>query len=137
MSRSEEEFVPLDLDATLTPVDVDRYLRRIHNELAYAERDLRAARNSEVDADEQFAMAKQPLLLDPACPDPTRSGVSKAAQEEWISARVPDPYWAFRRAKVSRMNAEDHARRLDGQIRVLQSINSLVKQMYNLNGSHG
>jgi len=125
---------PIDLDATLTPVDVDRYLRRLNNALAYAERELRLARRDEVNAEQVYAEAKQPFLLDPSCPDPSRSGVSQKAQEEWLGARVPVEYWAYRRAKVVRMNAQDHAKRLDGQVRCIQSINSLVKQMYSLSG---
>lgn len=136
-THSQYDVDPIDLDATLTPADVDRYLRRLSNALAFAERDLRQARRREVDAEQRYAEAKQPLLLDPDCPDPTRSGVSQKTQEEWLGARVPDEYWAFRRAKVVRQNAEDHGRRLDGQIRCIQSINSLVKQMYNLEGRHG
>lgn len=128
---------PIDLDATLTPVDVDRYLRRLSNALAYSERELRLARAAEVDAEQEYAEAKQPYLLDPECPDPTRSGVSQKTQEAWLGARVPEQYWAYRRAKVVRMNAQDHAKRLDGQVRCIQSINSLVKQMYNLEGRHG
>lgn len=127
---------PIDLDATLTPVDVDRYLRRLNNALAYAERDLRQARKNEVDAEQRYAEAKQPHLLEPDCPDPSRSGVSMKAQEEWLGARVPEQYWAFRRAKALRMNAQDHAKRLDSQVRCIQSINSLVRQMYSLDGRH-
>lgn len=131
-----EEFEPIDLDATLTPHDVDRYLRKLYNELYFAERALRESRIKEIKALKAFSEAKQPLLLDPDCPDTTRSGVTKTAQDEWFSSQIPDQYWAHQGAKVVRMNAQDYARRLDSQVKVLQSINSVVKQMYGLSGSH-
>jgi hypothetical protein len=135
-TRAAYDVEPIDLDATLTPVDVDRYLRRLNNALAYAEKELRAARKAEVDAEQAYAEAKQPYLLDPDCPDPSRSGVSMKAQEEWLGAKVPEQYWLYRRRKVVRMNAQDHAKRLDSQVRCIQSINSLVRQMYSLDGRH-
>lgn len=135
-ARPQDEFQPIDLDADLTPADVDRYLRGLHNELYYAQRALREARYKEVQALKEYSDAKQPLLLDPDCPDPTKSGVSKAAQEEWLCARIPDPYWRHQGAKVVRMNAQDYARRLDSQVKVLQSINSIVRQAYDMSGRH-
>lgn len=133
-TRPQDDFHPIDLDADLTPADVDRYLRGLHNELYYAQRALREARYLEVQALKEYSDSKQPLLMDPDCPDPARSGVSKAAQDEWICARIPDPYWKHQGAKVVRMNAQDYARRLDSQVKVLQSINSIVRQAYNLTG---
>ena len=134
--RPQDEFQPIDLDADLTPADVDRYLRGLHNELYFAQRALREARIKEVQALKDYSDAKQPHLLDPDCPDPTKSGVSKAAQEEWLCAQIPEPYWKHQGAKVVRMNAQDYARRLDSQVKVLQSINSIVRQAYDLAGRH-
>ena len=136
-TRPQDSFEPIDLDADLTPADVDRYLRGLHNELYYAQRALREARVKEVRALKDYSDAKQPHLLDPDCPDPTKSGVSKAAQEEWLCARLPEPYWAYQGAKVVRQNAQDYARRLDSQVKVLQSINSIVRQAYDVAGRHG
>jgi hypothetical protein len=136
VTANGEEFEPIDLDAALTPHDVDRYLRRLHNELYTAERALRESRYKEVQALKAYSEEKQPFLLDPNCPDTSRSGVTKAAQEEWISAKIPDLYWMYQGAKVVRMNAQSYAKRLDGQIKCLQSINTIVRQQYGMSGSH-
>lgn len=135
--QNADEFEPIDLDAALTPHDVDRFLRRLHNELYFAERALRESRYKEIRALRAYLEAKQPLLLDPDCPDTSRSSVTKTVQEEWISSRLPEEYWAYQGAKVVRMNAQDYVKRLDSQVKVLQSINSIVKQMYDLSGRHG
>lgn len=136
MTANGDEFEPIDLDAALTPHDVDRYLRRLHNELYIAERALRESRYKEVQALKAYSEAKQPYLLDPECPDTSRSGVTKTAQEEWISARVPEEYWTYQGAKVVRMNAQSYARRLDSQVKCLQSINTIVRQQYGMSGSY-
>jgi hypothetical protein len=132
-----DKFEPLDLDATLTPHDVDRLLRRIHNAIAYAERDLRQSRNAEVAAEKAYFIARAPLLGDPDCPEPKKSrGVTKTDRDEWVNVRVPDAYWAHREAKVLRQGAEDYWWSLKEQVKCLQSINSIVKQMYDLSGRH-
>lgn len=136
MTANGDEFEPIDLDAALTPHDVDRYLRRLHNELYIAERALRESRYKEVQALKAYSEAKQPFLLDPGCPDTSRSGVTKTAQEEWISAKIPDLYWTYQGAKVVRMNAQSYAKRLDSQIKCLQSINTIVRQQYGMSGSY-
>ena len=136
-SGNGDEFEPIGLDDDLTPHDVDRYLRGLHNELYIAERALRDSRYKEIQALRAYSEKKQPFLLDPECPDASRSGITKAAQEEWISARVPEEYWTYQGAKVVRMNAQDYARRLESQVKVLQSINTIVRQMYDLTGRHG
>lgn len=136
-TKTQDDFQPIELDADLTPADVDRFLRRLHNELYYAQRALREARIKEARALKAYTEGKQPLLLDPECPDATLSHISKAVQDEWIGARIPELYWALKGAQVVRMNALDYSRTLQGQVKVLQSINSLVKQMYDLTGRHG
>lgn len=136
-AETRDAFEPLDLDAAFTPHDIDRFLRGLYNELYIAERALRESRYKEIQALRAYSEAKQPLLMDPDCPDTSRSGVTKTAQEDWISGKIPDLYWAYQGAKVVRMNSQDYAKRLDSQVKVLQSINSVVKQMYGMSGSHG
>lgn len=135
-TRPQDDFQPIDLDADLTPADVDRFLRALYNELYFAQRALREARSKEIRALKAYSDAKQPLKLDPDCPDTTRSGVTKAAQEEWFCGQIPDLYWAHQGAKLVRQNAQDYAWRLKDQVKVLQSINSIVKQAYDLSGRH-
>jgi hypothetical protein len=132
-----DNFEELNLDDTLTPHDVDRLLRRIHNAIAYAERDLRQSRNAEVAAEKAYFLKRAPLLGDPDCPEPNKSrGVTKTDRDEWVNVRVPDAYWAYREAKVLRQGAEDYWWSLKEQVKCLQSINSIVKQMYDLAGRH-
>ncbi len=128
------EFVPIDVDALLTPADVDRYLRQIYNELYYARKDLRNARNEEIDALEVYSRARLPLLADPGCPDPNLSSVTVTQQRNWVNDRIPDQWWRYQRAKTARLTASDKVGQLHEQVKCLQSINSIAKQAFDLGG---
>lgn len=136
-SYDRDNLEPLELDSDLTPHDVDRLLRRIHNAIAYAGRDLRQSRDAEVEAEKAYRLARAPLMDHPECPEPNRSkGVTKTDRDEWINDRIPDLYWNWREAKNLRQNAEDYSWSLKEQVKCLQSINSIVRQMYDLTGRH-
>jgi hypothetical protein len=133
-----EKFEPLELDTDLTPIDVDRLLRRIHNAVGFANRDLRQLRDAEVQAEKAYRMARTPLMMRDDCPEPNRSkGITKTDRDEWINDRIPDEYWAWREAKVLRQEAEDYFWSLKEQVKCLQSINTIVRQLYDLSGRHG
>lgn len=132
-----EDFALLELDTDLTPVDVDRLLRRIHNAVAFASRDLRQRRNEEIEAEKAYRTARAPLMMSDDCPEPNRSkGVTKTDRDEWLNDQIPDQYWAWREAKVLRQGAEDYFWSLKEQVKCLQSINTIVRQMYDLSGWH-
>lgn len=133
----EPEFVPIDPDGAMTPADVDRYLRLIYNELYFARKRLREARYKEIQDLKAYSEAKIPLLADPDCPDPERAGVTKAARDEWINARIPALWWAYQGSKVVRQTAEDYSKQLREQVSCLQSINSIAKQAFDLTGRNG
>lgn len=132
-----EDFALLELDTDLTPIDVDRLLRKIHNAIAFANRDLRQCRDAEVEAEKAYRKARTPLMMRDDCPEPNRSkGVTKTDREEWINDRIPDEYWHWREAKVLRQGAEDYFWSLKEQVKCLQSINTIVRQMYDMTGRH-
>lgn len=130
-----DDFQLLELDTDLTPIDVDRLLRRIHNAVAFANRDLRQHRDAEVKAEKAYRKARAPLTVRDDCPEPDRSkGITKSERDEWINDRIPDEYWRYREAKVLRQGAEDYFWSLKEQVKCLQSINTIVRQMYDLSG---
>lgn len=135
--NDREDFAILELDTDLTPVDVDRLLRRIHNAVAFAHRDLTKQRDAEIAAEKAYRMARSPLMMREDCPEPNRSkGITKTDRDEWINDRIPEAYWAWREAKVLRQGAEDYFWSLKEQVKCLQSINTIVRQMYELTGRH-
>jgi len=131
------EFVPIDPDAELGPAQVDRLLKRLYNELAFARIALRNAREKEIKDLEAYSAAKQPLLLDPDCPMPSRSaGVSKAQHDEWINVRIPHLWWAYQESKIDRMSAVDYSKQIAEQVKCVQSIGANARQAYDLSGRH-
>lgn len=125
MERPEFKFINPgdDLDTT----QVGRYLSGVYNELHFARKDLEAARNAETEAYKAYLLARLPLLDDPACPDPNRSGITATQQQNWINDRIPELWLAYTAAKTARMNAVDYTKQLRDQVGVLQSLNSIAK----------
>lgn len=126
-------FEFLDEGAVLSPVETDRFLRKLNNELAWAHLRVRQARAAELQREEQFARARVPLLLDDDVPKVgTRAGeVTKATQDQWFADRLPDPYWALRSARAARQNAIDYARVVADQVEIMRSLNSNAKTIYD------
>ncbi|WP_030506414.1 hypothetical protein [Microbispora rosea] len=124
------EFV--DPDAVLTPVEAERFLKLLHNAVSFATRDLRNARNEELQCFKAYLTARKPHELDPDCPE-VGTGVGKVSakvQELWFERRVPEEYWAWKSAVIVRQDAAEYARQLDKQVRILQSLSSLAKLGY-------
>lgn len=124
------EFV--DPDALLTPIQAERYLKLLHNAISFAVRDLRNARNAELEAFEAYLKARKPYEFEPDCPEVGRGvgQVTEKTRELWFEKRVPEKYWAYRRSVTDRQNASEYARQLDKQVRILQSLSSLAKIGY-------
>ncbi|REF00258.1 hypothetical protein [Thermomonospora umbrina] len=133
-----ESFDPIDADADMSPAEVDRWLKRLFNELAFARIALRRARYAEVQAYKAYMEVRHPVLLDPECPQPSRStGVTVVGREEWINARVPEKYWDHQAKKIVRESAEDYSRQIRDQVKCIQSIGANARQAYDLSGRAG
>ena len=125
MERPEFAFIEPgdDLDTT----EVGRRLSAIYNELYFARKDLEAARLAEVGAYKAYLRGRVPLLKNPDCPDPKRSGITATQQQNWINDQIPELWLAYTDAKTLRMNAVDYTKQLREQVGVLQSLNSIAK----------
>lgn len=128
------DFTFLEPEAALTPVEVDRHLKLLNNELARAQMGARNARNREIRDLREFSLAKAPLLLDPECPVPGTRGVTKAQRDEWLSERLPELWWTYQSSRIRRVSAEEYMERLGKQVGCLQSIGKNARQAYGLPG---
>lgn len=124
------EFV--DPDAVLTPVEAERFLKLLHNAISFATRDLRNARDAELEAFKNYLQARKPYELQEDCPEVGRGvgQVTEKTRELWFERRVPDQFWAYKDAVTARQNASEYARQLDKQVRIMQSLSSLAKLGY-------
>jgi hypothetical protein len=130
-----EEFRPIDPDADLGPAQVDRFLKQLYNELAFARLRLRESRYAEVRAHKAFTERELELKFSGECPQVSRStGISRADQEAWIVSQASDLFWAHQSAKVMRENAEDYSRQVRDQVKCIQSIGANARQAFDLSG---
>lgn len=131
------DFTFLNPDDALTPLEVDRHLKLLNNELARAQVRARNARNQEIRDLREFALAKTPLLLEPECPVPGTRGVTKAQRDEWLSDRLPGLWWKYQSSRIVRISAEEYMERLGKQVGCIQSIGKNARQSYGLPGGYG
>jgi hypothetical protein len=76
-----------------------------------------------------YSRARNPLLLDPDCPQVgTRAGqVSAKERDLWVNARIPDEFEALERKRLIRTNAVDYMWQVKKQSEIMQSINNNAK----------
>jgi hypothetical protein len=122
---------------SLTPVDVERRLRQLVNDLARAQQALRQARDLEVDARHEFDRARRRALLSEKSPKVTRGGYTVAEQAAWVDEQCSDLKFAADKATVVREAAVDHLRVLLAQAEIVRSLGASVRQAYELAGATG
>lgn len=130
--KGEAGFQFKDVNEVLTPVETERYLKLLNNELGFAQLAVRRAREAELTAEHAYMEARTPLLLDEDCPQSDRNTgrVTQKTVDAWFAARIPSPYWALRGATVDRQNAVSYARQVQDQMEIARSLNSNAKTFY-------
>lgn len=118
----------------LTPVEVERKLRRLVNDLARAQVALREARDKEVAARHAFESAQRREILSGDCPKVARGGYTTAERDAWVAQRVELQQRAYDWAKAAREAAEDHLRVLRDQSMVVMSLGRSVNAAYAMAG---
>ncbi|MEV8639406.1 hypothetical protein AB0395_47920 [Streptosporangium sp. NPDC051023] len=128
----ESGFRILDEDAVLTPVEADRYLKQVNNELGRAQIALRRLRYEELRLTKAYTEAKTVLLFSVDCPKVGRSEgqVTVDERDAWINAHI-DCYWQFASLQVQVKNAEDYLRTVGKQVSIAQTLNNNAKDAYN------
>lgn len=105
----------------LTPVDIERRLRGLLNDLTRAQAALAQARDLEVDAKHDLGRARRRALLSGQCPKVARGGWTTSERDAWVDSEVADLQFAYDRAVVARESAQDHLRVLRDQAEIVRS----------------
>ena len=121
----------------LTPLDVERKLRQLVNDLAQAQAALRQARDLEVDARHEYDRARRQALLSDKSPKVTRGGYTVAEQAAWVDEECADLKFAADKATVVREAAQDRLRVLLAQAEIVRSLGASVRQAFELAGTPG
>jgi hypothetical protein len=121
----------------LSPVDIERKLRALVNDLALAYKDLAEARDAEVHAKHEFESAHRSALLDPNRPRVERGGLTTAERDAWVGERCSAQKWEYDVAEAVRKAAEDHLRVVRDQASLVQTLARSVHQAYSMAGTGG
>lgn len=121
----------------LSPVDIERKLRELVNNLASAYKELAEARDAEVHAKHAYEAEHRAALLDPARPRVERGGMTTAERDAWVAERAAVKKQDYEIAEVVRKAAEDHLRVVRDQASVVQTLARSVQQAYSMAGVSG
>jgi hypothetical protein len=129
-------FTRINPDAELTPVEVERHLKVLFNELARAQGDLREARDSELDAKRSYELARARAVLSQECPKVSRKegGATVDERDAWVTLQIADAEEIYAVASVARANTEDYLRMLRQQAEIIRSLGTSVRQAYEMAG---
>lgn len=123
----------------LTLGQVLERLHSVHQDMAAAQRALRAARDAEVEAVEQLRLATARAILSPDCPRPKRgeNGVTVADRDAWVDLQVAAERAKAAGAEAYRKAAEDALRVTRDQASVVQSLSALMRAEMQLTQTPG
>jgi hypothetical protein len=121
----------------LTPLDIERRLKGLLNDLTRAQGSLAQARDLEVEAKHDLGRARRRALLSSQAPKVARGGYTTAERDAWVDQQVADLQFAYDRTVVTRESAQDHLRVLRDQAEIVRSLGASVRQAYEHAGTAG
>ena len=150
MSVHENPFPPYDHDDARSrasarlagdpfqPAGAEALLESYRDALDAAVKELAAARNAELDAQNARDEAKRAALLSEGCPKVGVFGgirTTTAYVKAWVEDQVADLERAYKLAREARRAAADHIDKLGKQGRFQQSITASVRESFR--GTNG
>lgn len=123
-----------------TPPGAEAKLETYRDALDGAREKLRAARDAELEAEQDRDAAKRRAQLSGECPKVGVFGgvrTTVAYQQAWIEDQIEDQEAKYRLAKLARQAASDHLRTLGKQGSFQQSLTKSVADAYRGTGRYG
>lgn len=118
----------------MTPMLVEAKLLDLANQMAWADKELKAARDQETQRDITYRKARLVAFHDRECPKVARGSVTVGERDAWVDDQVFEEWAKLREAETRTENAKDHVRMITGVTTTVQTIARLVEQAYNLAG---
>lgn len=130
------DFIPIDVGAHMTPDQIETHLKKLYNELAFAQIALRDRRDEEVSAKLDYQRARSTAILSPDCPKVSRKdgGATVDERDAWVDLLIEAEKSTLALAEVNRANAEDYLRMLRQQAEIVRSLGTSVRQAYEMAG---
>lgn len=121
-----------------TPVQVERKLAELMNEVASAEIAMRKLLETEAEAKWAYERAHVIAATDPNCPIPSRStGVTVGERESWIRGMVQDEFKGLEYAQLNVQIQKRYTARLEQQCSLVQTMSKMVLAAYQVAGARG
>lgn len=118
----------------LTPVQVERKLRSLVNDMTAAQQLLRDARDREVAAKHRAEREERLAFFSPKCPKVERGGTTVAERDAWVDQEAAEAREAYEVAEATRKAAEDHLRTIRDTAMIVMALGKSVNQAYGLSG---
>jgi len=119
----------------LMPIDCERKLRSLVNEMTRAERALRKARDLEIDLKHLHKAARRVAFQSPECPTPSRGGYTVADREVWVEGQCAAEERAYDDAVADREYAKDHLVTVREQATSVQSLLRSTWKAFEISGT--
>lgn len=119
----------------LMPIDCERKLRSLVNEMTRAERALRKARDHEIDLKHLHKAARRVAFQSPECPTPSRGGYTVADREVWVEGQCATEERAYDDAVADREDAKDHLFTVREQATSVQSLLRSTWKAFEISGT--
>lgn len=119
----------------LMPIDCERKLRSLVNEMTRAERALRTARDDEIKKKHLHKAARRVAFQSPECPKPSRGGLTIADRDVWVEGQCATEERAYDDAVADREYAKDHLVTVREQATSVQSLLRSTWKAFEISGT--
>lgn len=119
----------------LMPIDCERKLRSLVNEMTRAERALRKARDTEIHLKHLHKAARRVAFQSPECPQPSRGGYTVADREVWVEGQCAIEERVYDDAVADREDARDHLFTVREQATSVQSLLRSTWKAFEISGT--
>lgn len=118
----------------VTPVQIERRLFELVNELAAAQFVLVKARDREVELKHAAERSARQAMFSPECPRVGRGESTVAERDAWIDMESALEREAYEVAEATRKASQDHINTLNTQAMVVMALSKSVLMSYGLAG---
>jgi hypothetical protein len=131
----DDEIIP-DY-APLTPIEAERRMRFLQNEMSRVRKLLQVAREDELKAKHAWEKSKRRTVLIGGGPKVSRGGHTVLDRDMWLDEECGDLREVYEFAKANREAAKEHLETLYQQGMLANRLSKSVEQTYGMSGVAG
>ncbi len=121
----------------LTPIEAERRMRYLQNEMTRVRKELQVTREQELKAKHTWEKAKRRMVLAGGGPTVARGGSTVLDRDSWLDEKCGDLREAYEFAKATREAAKEHLETLYQQGLLANRLSKSVEQAFGMSGVRG